>query len=75
MTVFVATLEYKYGKEVRVFSTAKRAEDWRQEIAHEYWSKEIGEEPDDCKDAADEYFEYMESSGEFFSVEECEVED
>jgi hypothetical protein len=76
MKVFVATYNTKHDDYVSVFATRERAEQWRQEIADEWWSEEFPDKdaPDDPVKKADEYFEgMMEYGEEFFSVAEHDV--
>lgn len=72
--VFVTTHEHRHGRDVYVWATAHRAELERQRIASDYWEDELAgaEIPDDPREAANAYFDLVD--GEFFSVDECEVQ-
>ncbi len=79
MTVHVAIWEHEYGDSVRVFARAADAEKWREEIAEEWWEKEMGErqKPKDQKQAADDYFREIGERldrNEYFTVHTAEVE-
>ena len=79
MHVYVANYEHRHGSEMLVFANADAAEQWRRELAKEYWKDSFGEEPmpDDPEQVADDYFERMGtlySRGEWFTTMKCEVE-
>ncbi len=79
MTVHVAIWEHEYGDTVRVFAREGDAEKWRQEIADEWWEKEMDkrEKPKDPKEAADDYFRAVGERldrNEYFAVHTTEVE-
>lgn len=73
MNVFVALYRHAYGCEVCAFGRIAEAEEWRQEIAKEWWDKEVPEEdmPADPAEAADRYFEVV--AFESFRVHEVEL--
>lgn len=73
MKVFVALYRHAYGCEVRAFDRFGKAEEWRQELAKEWWDKEVPEDmPADPAEAADCYFEVV--AFESFRVHEVELE-
>jgi hypothetical protein len=76
MQVYVAVYEHRHGQDIRVFTTDKLAEDWRAEIADEYWEEIMKRtKPSDRQVMADDYWErYGEIGGEFFNYECCTVE-
>ena len=74
-TVFVATYEHRYGRDLRVFSNEEAAQNWKNEVFEEWGTVEF---PDDPPSNAEEYFERMaEQPGheEFFTIEAVSVED
>ena len=76
MKVYVAKYTTKHDDYICVFTTAERANKWRQDIAEEWWGDEFSGQkaPDDPEKKADEYFEkMMEYGDEFFTIEEHEV--
>lgn len=74
--VTVAVYSHKHGEDIRVFASEAAAEEWRQEIAIEYWEDLFSEPmPGDLDEAADRYFERCAEAGlEFFSTRPAEVE-
>ena len=69
--VFVAIHEHRHGYDVRVFDLWKKAQVWKDEIGAEWWS-EVSDDPQPEDPCGDEYFDRVE--GEWFNVEDCEVE-
>jgi hypothetical protein len=74
--VTVAIYEHEHGDDVRVFVSEAAAEEWRQEIAAEYWADLFDDPaPGDLEEAADDYFQRCAEAGlEFFSTQSAEVE-
>jgi hypothetical protein len=74
--VTVAIYKHEHGDDVRVFASEAAAEEWRQEIALEYWDDLFSEPMSaDLDEAADRYFERCADVGlEFFSTQTAEVE-
>jgi hypothetical protein len=75
--VYVAIFEHKHGTDVRVFQSEDDAQRWRVDLAKEYWDTEMqGPMPRDATDAeiADDYFDRMGDYGEFFNIQESELE-
>ena len=71
--VIVATYEHRHGTDIRVFDSFEKAQVWKDEIGAEWWSEVSDDtQPEDPCACGDEYFERAE--GEWFNVEECEVE-
>lgn len=77
-TVYVATYDYRYGVNIRVFTTNEAAVRWRDEIATEEWSNEFSDAPP-TENIGETYFEAMSErmwgDGEYFRIDECEVEE
>jgi hypothetical protein len=74
--VTVAVYSHKHGEDIRVFASEAGAEEWRQQIAVEYWD-DLFDEPmsADLDEAADQYFDHCRDAGlEFFSTQSAEVE-
>jgi hypothetical protein len=76
MRVHIGHYTHKHGEDICVYAAAEDAEAARQAIAADWWQKELGDrpKPNGSKATADEYFEIMSDRGEYFSIQECEVE-
>ena len=77
-TVFVAQYKTPLGDRPmpRVFTTSSAAEQWREEIASDGWDtvpKDERPDTDDSDALANAWFDS--GNGEYFWVNECEVED
>jgi hypothetical protein len=74
--VIVAIYAHEHGDDIRVFASETAAEEWRQEIAIEYWDDLFGDPmPADLDETADRYFQRCAEAGlEFFSTQTAEVE-
>lgn len=74
--VIVAIYTHRHGTDVRVFATSEGANVWRNDLADEWWERELGtglptdKTPDEIAAA---YWSAMESRDEFFETEEHEV--
>ena len=69
--VVVAIYEYRNGMGVRVFDSLEKAQAWKDEIGAGEWGRASDDpQPEDA--CGDEYFDLID--GEWFYVEECEVE-
>lgn len=78
MKIYVATYDHEYGIDVRAFKNPQSAENWKNEIANEWWDHEFPDEEKPETDTGDEYFHLMcnrNGDAEFFSVNLCEVEE
>lgn len=76
MKVFVAIYEHRHGNDVRVFDSFAKAQAWKDDIGTTYWT-DVSEDPQPEDACGDEYFELASESftrGEYFTIEECEVE-
>lgn len=74
--VFVAVYEHRHGADVRVFATFAGAQAWKDEIGAAYWT-DVSNDPQPEGACGDEYFELACTSfsrGEYFRIDECEVE-
>ena len=71
--VWVATYSHKYGSDVSVFSTKEKAEQWREEVAANWFDKELPEKkrPDTPSKLADVYFANV--FEESFDIEQMAV--
>ena len=69
--VIVAIYEHRYGMDVRVFDSFKKAQAWKDEIGADNW-QHISDDPQPEDTCGDEYFDL--AYGEWFNVEECVVE-
>ena len=73
-TVFVAVYEHRHGIDVRVFRTFAGAQAWKDEIGAEFWSR-VSDDPQPEDACGDEYFDLAFGyHGEYFRVDEREVE-
>ena len=73
MKVFVAIYEHRHGSDVRVFVAEEKAQAWKDEIGDDYWEIEL-DEPKPDGPCGDEYFDLAGEGGEYFNIEELEVE-
>lgn len=69
--VIVAIYEYRNGSTVRVFDNYTKVQAWKDEIGAEFWRR-VSDDPQPEDPCGDEYFDLV--NGEWFTVEECEVE-
>jgi len=75
MKVYVAIYEHKYGNDIRVFNDMKKAEEWRVEIADEWFDDVFRgdlKKPLDTNEMAGLYWSNVQD--EWFNIEESEVE-
>lgn len=74
--VTVAIYAHEHGDDIRVFASEVAAEEWRQEIAVDYWFDLFSEPMSaNLEEAADLYFQRCAEAGlEFFSTQSAEVE-
>ena len=74
MNVIVALYEHRFGLDCRVFARPEQAEVWRQDIAQNWWERELPDEdmPTNPVVAANDYFALV--TKESFKVRELEVE-
>jgi hypothetical protein len=72
-TVVVATHAHKDGRDVRVFAQETSAEQWRRDIADEWWIALIGDAaPADPKERADLFWSRID--GQSFSTQRFALE-
>jgi len=83
MKIFVAVWEPRHGDTVFAFSDIEGAWEQKRRIADEYWRQERIEEychkagiaiPTDRQARADLYFDIVGDAGEFFTIEEAELD-
>lgn len=76
MKVFVAIYSHEYGEDVRVFSSQKSAEAWKDEIGEVFFSKEFPSDPKPTEAIGEVYFDMQLNSGgdQWFSVTEADIE-
>lgn len=76
--VWVAVYNHRHGEDIRAFDACLKAMKWREEIADEWWDKEIGtERPVAIEELADDYWEEMGmrlGAYETFHFQEAEIE-
>ena len=75
--VFVATYSHKHGDDQTVYATFAGAVRARNDIATQWWDREIGDghpKPENPDAIGEAYFDYMNDHGEeWFTIQECEV--
>ena len=69
--VVVAIYEHRHGMDTRVFGLWGKAQAWKDVIGADNWYR-VSEDPQPEDPCGDEYFDLV--NGEWFNVEECEVE-
>lgn len=76
--VWVAVYDHRHGEDIRAFDSEDKCLEWRQEIADEWWDKEIGDpRPVSLEELADRYWEEMNGrlgSYETFHYDHVEIE-
>ena len=69
--VVVAIYEHRHGMDIRVFYSWEQAQAWKDEVGADNWYR-VSDDPQPEDACGDEYFDLID--GEWFYIEECEVE-
>ena len=75
-SVFVAVYSHKYGEDIRVFTTERAAQSWKNEIGEEWFSVEFPHDPRPTESIGEAYFDLQLNCGmsEWFSITETQIE-
>lgn len=74
MKIYIAVYSHPHGEDLRAFSTKAEVDEWRAEIAKEFWETGIPstiEKPTDPQEMVDTYWEMV--NDEWFASSEQEL--